>query len=460
MKRTLYDILGVSQDAIPAEITAAYHLRLEELKRAPPADAASTMPLLRDAHQTLSDSRRRDAYDASLAARAARPAPEPADETPPSALAALLWSGWRKWALGLAVILAIGVWWKMRSPAPAQRTAPPAVVVQRTEVPDSRAAPPPRAAQAPRAPAAASPAPPAAPGTAEQSAEEIFRQVSPSVAKVTAMDGSGRPVSLGSGIVIDRGTVLTNCHVVRRAASVSVKVGDDAYSATVQTADEVFDLCTLSVPGLSAPAVAVGTVKTLRTGKRVYAIGAPQGLELTISDGIVSALREMSLGTVIQITAPVSPGSSGGGLFDATGQLVGIVTFQHRYGQNLNFAVPADWIGEMRTRTASSSPSSVEPPTAARSGDDSIRRLILGKWSCSGGISARSGEHEYAEDGGFVLASVDGMRNRGQYTVAGRTVHYRVLGTSYSFAIESLSSERMVLQAGLQGERLACERRS
>ena len=75
-------------------------------------------------------------------------------------------------------------------------------------------------------------------------------------------------------------------------------------------------------------------------------------LELTISDGIVSGMRNLPQGRVIQTTAPISPGSSGGPLFDAYGRLVGIMTFQHRSGQNLNFAVPADWIADMRSRSA------------------------------------------------------------------------------------------------------------
>ena len=84
----------------------------------------------------------------------------------------------------------------------------------------------------------------------------------------------------------------------------------------------------------------------------MFAIGSPQGLELTISDGIVSGMRDLPQGRVIQTTAPISPGSSGGPLFDAYGRLVGIMTFQHRSGQNLNFAVPADWIADMRSRSA------------------------------------------------------------------------------------------------------------
>jgi S1-C subfamily serine protease len=115
-------------------------------------------------------------------------------------------------------------------------------------------------------------------------------------------------------------------------------------------ADEQLDLCALDVARLDAPQVTVASASVLRTGQRVYAIGAPQGLELTISEGIVSSLRQVDEGTLIQTTAPVSPGSSGGGLFTADGRLVGIVTFQYREGQNLNFALPADWIDAMRNR--------------------------------------------------------------------------------------------------------------
>ena len=139
---------------------------------------------------------------------------------------------------------------------------------------------------------------------------------------------------------------------LKKITKLAIKINDSVMPATIQLADEVLDLCRLNVAGLGASAVAVGSVTSLRTGQRVYAIGAPAGLELTISEGIVSALRKVDDGTVIQTTAPISPGSSGGGLFDMSGRLVGIMTFQHRYGQNLNFALPADWIGQMRARNS------------------------------------------------------------------------------------------------------------
>lgn len=460
MKRTLYQILGVEKDATPEAIGAAYHAKLQALQAAPGGDAAAAT-LVREAHQVLSNPQSRAAYDASLAAPVPSAASRrgravPIDDDEPGA-------GWIKWAIGGAVVVvAFGIWWWKARPAPK----PEGKVVSRVVIV------PPGAPLATPAPAAEAPAPvapesAAATGAAPavgRSAEEIFAEVSPSVARVNAQDASGRQTTIGSGVVVGRGAVVTNCHVVARASVVQVKVGKDTYTASVDVADEEFDLCRLGVPGLDAPAVAVGTVAGVRTGQRVYTIGAPQGLDLTISDGIVSSLREVAGGTVIQTTAPVSRGSSGGGLFDHSGQLVGIVTFQHRYGQNLNFAVPADWIGEMRTRSASapqSEPASRTTPTVATQGQagDSFTRLIVGAWQCFGSVSGRSGSHTYGADGTVRFVTNDGMREAGRYSVAGRSVRYSMPTGSFAFAIEHLDASRMVLNVGIAGQRVACDRR-
>ena len=88
-------------------------------------------------------------------------------------------------------------------------------------------------------------------------------------------------------------------------------MADVSYTASVTVANEERDLCLLDWSGLSAPAVSLGSVDSVRVGQRVYAVGAPQGLDSTISDGIVSALRESHGSKLIQTSAPVSPGSSG-----------------------------------------------------------------------------------------------------------------------------------------------------
>jgi tetratricopeptide (TPR) repeat protein len=93
-----------------------------------------------------------------------------------------------------------------------------------------------------------------------------------------------------------------------------------------------------------------GNTSRLKVGARVYAIGAPKGLELTLSEGIISSLREVDGGQYLQISAPISPGSSGGVMFDEEGQLIGLPTFYVAEGQQLNFAVPVEWITELPER--------------------------------------------------------------------------------------------------------------
>jgi hypothetical protein len=461
-KRTLYQILGVADDATAAEIGAAYRARLETLQSAPGGDAAG-VTLVREAYQVLSNAQSRAAYDQSLAGPAPLPAPArraravPVEDEDSG-------TGWRKWAIGGAIVaIALGIWWwKARhAPKPTAKGPPRVEIVQPTA--PVAVAPAPRTAAEPPAAAPETPAAAPVPAPSGRSAEDVFAQVSGSVARVNALDGSGRTAMVGSGVVVDRGAVITNCHVVARAASVQVKFGSGTYSASVDVADEELDLCRLGVAGLDAPAIQVGSVGLLRTGQRVYAIGAPQGLDLTISEGIVSSLREVQGGTVIQTTAPVSKGSSGGGLFDASGRLVGIVTFQHRFGQNLNFALPADWIGEMRTRrasTASASEASGGPAPAAsqRAADSSPASLIVGTWSCFGSISGRSGTHTYGPDGTMILVTNDGIRATGRYSVGDRSVRYSMSNGSFAFAIEHLDEYRMVLNIKSVGQRIACER--
>jgi hypothetical protein len=181
--------------------------------------------------------------------------------------------------------------------------------------------------------------------------EELFEQRSKSVLLVHVYDKQGKKMAQGSAVVIGAEQAITNCHVLARGAEITVSRGNASFGATLEFPDPERDLCQLKVRDLPAPAVPLGSVGKVRVGQRVYAIGSPQGLELTLSDGLVSSLREMEEGKppVIQTSTPVSPGSSGGGLFDANGLLVGITTFAFR-GQQLNFAVPADWVREVPER--------------------------------------------------------------------------------------------------------------
>jgi S1-C subfamily serine protease len=130
---------------------------------------------------------------------------------------------------------------------------------------------------------------------------------------------------------------------------VGVAHQDISYEARVADSMVSRDLCLLDVSDIDAPAIALGRAEDLRVGQRVFALGAPQGLELTFSEGMVSSLRGNETLQLIQTSAPISPGSSGGALLASDGKLIGITTMGSREGQNLNFAVPADWIADFRT---------------------------------------------------------------------------------------------------------------
>jgi len=330
-----YEVLGIARGASSVEIEAAFRERMAEFRDRTYA-GTHTVEDVREAYRVLSNIVARAGYDETLPRE---PRPERRQGGVP---------GWIKWALPVAIVAAIAGFASIRmakkSPEAVMNVGPITRVEAPAAEPDDPTKPAPVVIEPPR-PLETSTVPTATvalvPGG---SAENVFASASPSIARILAKDGSGRTVSQGSGVVIGPGIVITNCHVTKDSEDITVKVGRDEMRATLLASDEEHDLCRLAVAGLGAPPVAISSVSQLKTGQRVFAIGAPHGLDLTISEGIVSSLRPVADGTVIQTSAPISPGSSGGGLFDASGRLVGIVTFQHRFGQNLNFALPADWI--------------------------------------------------------------------------------------------------------------------
>jgi hypothetical protein len=198
----------------------------------------------------------------------------------------------------------------------------------------------------------------------EDVATTVFGKVSKSVVTVEALTPDQKVQ--GSGVVYDitffaledprpltdvetrsfSSLVVTNAHVVKNANRVSVTRGSRQYKASIEYVDDVFDLAFLRVDGvvLSDSLPFPGT--EVRVGQKVFAVGSPLGFENTISEGIISGVREQDGVTFLQTTAPISAGSSGGGLFDGKGGLVGITTFKSRGGENLNFAVDVNHVAE------------------------------------------------------------------------------------------------------------------
>lgn len=185
-----------------------------------------------------------------------------------------------------------------------------------------------------------------------KTAAEVFESASNSVVVVLGKDSMNNNESLGSGVVLPGGLVVTNCHVVEKSVFFEVKHQGQTYPAKRKHTDHDRDICSLLVDGFNTAPVSLGNTKSLKVGQRVYAIGAPKGLELTLSEGIISRLREVDGGRYIQTSAPISRGSSGGGLFNEEGRLIGLPTFYLADGQQLNFAVPVEWVMELPKRHA------------------------------------------------------------------------------------------------------------
>ena len=176
---------------------------------------------------------------------------------------------------------------------------------------------------------------------------QVFEKVREAVVVVRTLDAQGKAKGYGSGVLLPSGKIVTNCHVVEGGDSYQVGRGKQLVSATLYAEDGDKDICLLDAKGITGKPVQLGKAASLKVGEKVYAVGAPQGLELSLSDGIVAQLRGGSP-PLIQTTAAISPGSSGGGLFDGEGRLVGLTTLYMVDGQSLNFAIPVEWIGEVK----------------------------------------------------------------------------------------------------------------
>ncbi|MFO0931354.1 MAG: S1C family serine protease [Planctomycetota bacterium] len=202
-------------------------------------------------------------------------------------------------------------------------------------------------------------------------AAAVFSTASPAVVKIITRDETGSERSTGSGfLVTDDGWIATNYHVIRGAHAVRVVLpsgaGFEARGAGAVAPE--WDIALVKVEGRGLPVLKLSVDATPPVGTRVYAIGSPQGLSNTLSDGLISAYRPLSdllesVGgappkrlavdsalSLIQTTASISAGSSGGPLLLADATVIGLTTLQVRTGQSLNFAVPASHVRELLDR--------------------------------------------------------------------------------------------------------------
>jgi tetratricopeptide (TPR) repeat protein/S1-C subfamily serine protease len=177
---------------------------------------------------------------------------------------------------------------------------------------------------------------------------DILARARSAVVVVLAQDAKGEKISQGSGFIASaEGLVVTNWHVVGGASTAVVKQENGAFCPVegVVAWDAKRDFAILKIAGKGVATIAMGDSDKVRQGDRVLVLGSPQGLENTASEGIVSAVRELPGGQkLLQMTAAISQGSSGGPVLNAEGRVVGIASFMVRQGQSLNFAVPINEI--------------------------------------------------------------------------------------------------------------------
>lgn len=152
--------------------------------------------------------------------------------------------------------------------------------------------------------------------------------------------------TLGSGFFVADHIIATCYHVLENASYARCYPANSDFSYEIDAIvaeDELNDLILLKVNDLDAPAINLSEA-TVLPGERVYVIGSPRGFSATISDGIVSQVRNIEGIQVIQITAPISPGSSGGPVMNAHGDLIGVSFATYTEGQNLNFVIPSIYL--------------------------------------------------------------------------------------------------------------------
>jgi S1-C subfamily serine protease len=189
------------------------------------------------------------------------------------------------------------------------------------------------------------------------SADALFKRASPAVVQIVIHDRQGRNISSGSGFLIGtKGLVATNHHVIASAAAASVILADKTKLSVqgVAAMDEAADIAILKVAAQASiqPLELAGN-DLPAVGAKVYAIGTPLGLFAnTLSGGLVSGHREIERLTMIQTTAAISPGSSGGPLLGTDGKVLGVTTASARGGQNVNVVVPASQIAKLLSRCA------------------------------------------------------------------------------------------------------------
>jgi len=247
---------------------------------------------------------------------------------------------------------------------------------------------------------------------------DVYALVAPSVWKVVTYDVDGLPLGQGSAVVIAPDTLVTNCHVLAKAKRVVVRRDKTTLEAKLELWDPQRDVCQIKAPTLAAPAVALGDASRLKVGQNVYAIGNPKGLDLTMSAGLLSSIRRNERDQIflLQTSAAISGGSSGGGLFDENGVLIGLTTIGSVTGdaQNLNFAIPVDWVKELPQRHARLAKPAASQPAATTAVAAASGAAAIAPAAAAAPAAAGTGDYARVDELDKLPHGSDRMRERYQ----------------------------------------------
>ena len=195
--------------------------------------------------------------------------------------------------------------------------------------------------------------------------QEIAKKSTGSTLLLVMEDANGQPLAFGSGFPVRNGEVASNLHVVKGAVRGYAQLVDQNTKHDIEgivAVDPKRDLVVLKISSADLPGLPLGDSDVVQIGESVYAVGNPRGLEGTFSQGIVSSIREVGTDKLLQITAPISPGSSGGPVLNSKGEVIGVSVATFKGGQNLNFAIPVNYL-----KTLLEKPGPVKPLAQAKS---------------------------------------------------------------------------------------------
>jgi trypsin-like peptidase len=296
---------------------------------------------------------------------------------------------------------------------------------------------------------------------------ELVKAKAPAVVFIGNGDSKGEVKSIGSGFVVDpSGVIVTNFHVIRGASSLLVKMKDGEIYDRVEVIDydQRRDIAVLKIRAFKTlPSLSLSD-KEIEAGEEAVAIGNPQGLEHTVSTGVVSAFRQAEGYRLMQISVPISPGSSGGPLFSMDGKVIGITSagVVAEGAQNLNFAVPIMYVKPLIASTSTPVPiaeftkrvGAAEPaPASAGRSEKSApgRAELLGVWNvvhdhgdtfktfCLGKLYVTHEVIGYTNDGNVhawevPIGALKETAKNGVYAADKKAFHIRLTtGTNYNF---------------------------